>query len=201
MGEWMELKEEQRDGLAEYVNIGFGRAAASLSMLLGQKIVLDAPEVQLFEARGLKMTFDNLVSGQLVIVHQSFNGILTGNVFLLMEVENVTVLVDLLSGGSGTTHRFSISDREVLTEVGNILLNAYIGSFGNLLKVQVRFSVPHLTIEPSESVLSRLDQADSKYLLLVKTKFQLLSGGVNGYVALVIGEDSLAKLIQRMEGG
>ena len=194
----MDFKEEQRDALAEYVNIGFGRAAASLSILLGQKIVLHAPDVKLFPPSGLKPTFEELISGEKVIVFQSFSGKLSGNVFLLMDMDSVTILVDLLSGGKGVSHRFCISDREALTEVGNILLNAYVGSFGNLLKVQIRFTVPHLVMESIDAVLLELAQNLSHYLLLVKTEFQLSTGGVNGYVALVIGEDSLDLLMHQL---
>ena len=149
----MNLNEEQRDALAELVNIGFGRAAASLSILIGQKIELHAPEVRLFHPNELKPALGSLISNQSVIVHQTFTGSLRGSVFLLMDMKSATSLVDLLSGGTGDSHRFSASDREAMIEIGNILLNAYIGSFGNLLKVQIRFSVPQLVMDSFETTL------------------------------------------------
>jgi len=45
------------------------------------------------------------------------------------------------------------SAREVLTEVGNILLNACLGTFGNILKVQVSFSVPRLNLESLSAII------------------------------------------------
>lgn len=194
----MNLNEEQRDALAELVNIGFGRAAASLSMLIGQKIELHAPEVKLFHPDELKSALGSLINSQSVIVHQTFAGNLRGSVFLLMDLKSVTSLVDLLGGGSGDSHRFSASDREALIEIGNILLNAYVGSFGNLLKVQIRFSVPKLVMDSFETAIQELSLDPSRYLLLVKTEFRLLKGDVSGYVALITGEDSLELLIQRM---
>lgn len=194
----MNLNEEQRDALAELVNIGFGRAAASLSTLIGQKIELHAPEVRLFHPDELKSALGSLISSQSVIVHQTFTGSLRGSVFLLMDMKSVTSLVDLLGGGSGESHRFSASDREALIEIGNILLNAYVGSFGNLLKVQIRFSLPKLFMDSFETAIQELSLDPSRYLLLVKTEFRLLKGDVSGYVALITGEDSLELLIQRM---
>ena len=39
----MELTSTQQDALIELLNIGFGRAAASLSQLTGHRVVLDVP--------------------------------------------------------------------------------------------------------------------------------------------------------------
>jgi chemotaxis protein CheC len=44
----------------------------------------------------------------------------------------------------------------VLTEVGNILLNACLGTFGNILKVQVSFSVPRLNLESLNQIVESL---------------------------------------------
>jgi chemotaxis protein CheC len=41
----MSLSPDQIDKLTEIVNIGFGRAAASLSSLVQQRILLSVPEI------------------------------------------------------------------------------------------------------------------------------------------------------------
>ena len=43
----MELTAVQRDALTELINIGFGRAAASLSRLTGYRVLLDVPSVSI----------------------------------------------------------------------------------------------------------------------------------------------------------
>ena len=43
----MQLSSSQLDALAEVVNIGVGRAAASLSELLGTRIELSVPQIQI----------------------------------------------------------------------------------------------------------------------------------------------------------
>ena len=43
----MELTTTQQDALIELLNIGFGRAAASLSQLTGHRVVLDVPQVSI----------------------------------------------------------------------------------------------------------------------------------------------------------
>ena len=41
----MELTAVQQDALIELLNIGFGRAAASLSQLTGHRVLLEVPQV------------------------------------------------------------------------------------------------------------------------------------------------------------
>ena len=43
----MELTAVQQDALVELLNIGFGRAAASLSQLTGHRVLLEVPQVTL----------------------------------------------------------------------------------------------------------------------------------------------------------
>ena len=41
----MQLNEVQHDALVELLNIGFGRAGASLSQLTGHRVLLEVPQV------------------------------------------------------------------------------------------------------------------------------------------------------------
>ena len=41
----MQLTAVQQDALVELLNIGFGRAAASLSQLTGHRVLLEVPQV------------------------------------------------------------------------------------------------------------------------------------------------------------
>ena len=66
------------------------------------------------------------------------------------------MLKELLTDEPALPLSIDASAREVLTEVGNILLNACLGTFGNLLKVQVSFSVPHLSLDTLHGVLESL---------------------------------------------
>jgi chemotaxis protein CheC len=193
------LTEYQRDILTETVNIGFGRAAASLSILVGQKVVLDVPQISILSIHDLSGVMSSMYS-DLAAVEQQFSGGLHGDVVLIMDLDVASVFIDLLSGGPGVSRQLTFSDREALLEVGNILLNAYIGSFGNLLKTQVNVSIPLLHMHSLEKLLTMIeDEGKNPYVLLVKTKFLLNNGSVVGHVALIIEADSLDDLFQSIE--
>jgi chemotaxis protein CheC len=93
------------------------------------------------------------------------------------------------------------SAREVLAEVGNILLNACLGTFGNLLQVQVSFSVPHLSLDTLSSVLESLmiNREGLRYAMVVHAGFRLREAEVRGYLVIVLSVASLDRLIRSVE--
>ena len=80
-------------------------------------------------------------------MHQIFSGPVGGDALLILDHAAAGMLKELLTNEPPLPLALDASAREVLTEVGNILLNACLGTFGNLLQVQVSFSVPHLNLD------------------------------------------------------
>jgi chemotaxis protein CheC len=93
------------------------------------------------------------------------------------------------------------SAREVVTEIGNIVLNACLGTFGNLLKVQVSFSVPHLTLDTLESVVGSVavDRQGVRYALIIHSSFRLRNSSLTGYLVIVLGVASIERLMHALE--
>ncbi|MGB3058673.1 MAG: chemotaxis protein CheC, partial [Anaerolineae bacterium] len=74
----MNLTAQQEDALVELINIGFGRAAAALSELTGQRVLLDVPHVTITPLDQLRQALDGFVSGDIATVHQIFGGQVAG---------------------------------------------------------------------------------------------------------------------------
>src|SRR5262249_12066328 len=129
-GYTMQLTEFQLDAVSELINIAFSRAAASLSAILeGNRVDLDVPEVSVHPLNQLWPALSRLVQGEVASVHQVFTGPVAGDAFLLLNFEGATRLVDLLTGSTTPTAYMGASTKEVVTEVGNILMNACLGVF------------------------------------------------------------------------
>lgn len=196
----MLLSPSQQDALSELVNIGFGRAAASLSTLVRQRVLLNAPvvSVHLLDDLYQQLSFDQ---AEVATVHQIFSGQISGDALLILDTGGALRLIGLLTDEPAPGGRLTPSDREALMEVGNILLNAFIGSFGNLLKVHITFAVPRLRLEAVTDLLDTLaiGQQEIRYALLVKTRFVIQDGQVEGFVALVMGIESLDQFFNAME--
>jgi chemotaxis protein CheC len=197
----MQLTAAQQDALVELLNIGFGRAAASLSQLTGHRVLLDVPQVALHPIEEVGDALERNVHGHVASVHQIFTGPVGGDALLILDEAGAAILKELLTNEPALPLSIDASAREVITEVGNILLNACLGTFGNLLKVQVSFSVPHLSIENVSALLESLivTQQGIRYALIVHAGFRLRDTQVTGYLMIVLSVASLDRLIRAVE--
>ena len=197
----MDLTAIQEDALKELLNIGFGRAAASLSQLTGHRVLLDVPAVSIHPIENLKDALASVIRDDVASVHQIFSGPVAGDALLILNYQAAGILKELLTDEPALPLHVDASAREVLTEVGNILLNACLGTFGNLLDVQVSFSIPHLDLDTLHGVLQSLlvNREGMRYGLLVHAGFQLRDAAVTGYLVIVLSVASLDRLIKAVE--
>ena len=197
----MNFTEDQRDAVTELVNIAFARTAAALSDLTGNRVELSVPEMAAYPLRDLEPALAKFVRGEVATVHQIFGGPVSGDAFLLLEVEGAARLVGLLTQADAPTPKMGASDREVLAEVGNILLNACLGVFGDLLQVRFTFSVPRLQLETLGSMLASLmvGQDEIRHALLIGTRFNVRASDVTGCLVMVLGVTSLQKFVTAVE--
>lgn len=197
----MELTEVQRDALTELINIGFGRAAASLSRITGHRVLLEVPQVAIHPMGEVNAALGGLVQGDIATVHQVFSGPVAGDALLVLDASGAALIKQLLTDEMPLPLAMDASGQEVVTEVGNILLNACLGMFGNLLKVQVSFSVPRLTLETLGLVLDSLtiDREELRYALVVHAAFRLRDNSLSGYLVIMLGVSSLDRLLHAVE--
>ncbi|PTX91185.1 chemotaxis protein CheC [Opitutus sp. ER46] len=193
----MELTLNQKDALSELINIGYGRAAGALSELTGYRITLEAPQVAMYDIGEVGTILSTLISGDVASVNQVFSGPVAGNALLLLDERSALVLSELLTDERTASHRFDANAREVITEVGNILLNACLGVFGNLLQIQVSFAVPRMQVEAVDGVLRSITIASEElqYALMIHTRFHLRASNVTGYFVIILGLTSLDRLL------
>lgn len=197
----MVLTERQNDSLSEVINIAFSRAASSLSELTSRRILIEAPSVESVPIAKLPDTLRNFVDGDIATVHQIFSGAVGGDVFLLFSHESAVTLANLMTDSYGVTGKLDASLKEVLTEVGNILLNACLGTFGNLLEVRVSFAVPRLHLDTLGTLVDSIevDQKELTYAIVASASFQVKETTVQGYLIIVLGVTSLEHLLQKLE--
>lgn len=197
----MTLTPDQQDALTELVNIAFSRTAAALSDLTGNRVELSVPTVTSHPIGELQKALSQYVSGEVATIHQIFGGPVAGDAFLLLDVDGAARLVGLLTDAEAPTRQMGTSAKEVLTEVGNILLNACLGVFGDLLQVRFTFAVPRLQLESLGSMLGSLmvEQDELRHALLIGARFGILKSDVTGCLVLVLGITSMTKFVATVE--
>jgi chemotaxis protein CheC len=197
----MLLTEKQRDALSEVINIAFARTAASLSELSGHRVLLDAPGVEVVAIDELPAALGTFIQEEIISVHQIFSGPVAGDALLMLNHGGAITLTDLLCEYRVPSKKLDASACEALTEVGNILLNACLGVFGNLLHVHVSFSMPRLHLEHLDQLIRSVTVGteELRYAVVVSAAFRIRENSVSGYLAIVLGVSSLDRLVRAIE--
>ena len=198
----MTIPVMDHDALTELFNIGLHRAAASLSELTGQRIIVDLPRLWVCPVQETHLRLRELLDGELATVHQIFMGNVDGDAVLVLEYEAASRLAALLTNGDvALDGRLDQSAREVLTEVGNVILSSCLSAFGDMLHVAVTFSVPRIHVESLDGLLRSLkvETDELHFTLLAATRFRLTEGEVSGYLMIAIGLASLERINKSLE--
>ncbi|ARF18472.1 chemotaxis protein CheC [Sporosarcina sp. P3] len=151
-----DITEMHLDVLKEIGNIGAAHAATSLSQLLGQKIDMRVPKVEL-------VTFDemfDLAGGTEKVVAGIFlriEGDLTGTMFFVLTIESATQFIRKLTGDVA----FTFTDVEdlgmgasALQELGNILSGSYLSALSDFTSLNIYPTVPSLSIDMVGAIVS-----------------------------------------------
>jgi chemotaxis protein CheC len=197
----MTLTERQRDALTELVNIAFGLTASKLSEISGNRVVLEAPTIAVHPLDALATELGLFVTGDVATVHQVFTGPVSGDAILFLNYEDAIRLSNLLVEEHLRSQRFDSATGEILTELGNMLLSACLGTFGNLLQVHITFSIPRLNLDSLEHFLDSISIGgdELRYAVVITASFNIREQGVDGRIVIVLGVSSVEKLIQAVE--
>ena len=197
----MELRPNHREALAEVINIGYARAGKALSDLTGQRVVLNAPKVEVHSIDVVRAQLNDFIKGEVASVHQVFSGPVSGHALLLVGDETAEALTSALVPAALTPEDRRAARREALTEVGNILLQASMGACGDLLQVHVSFTVPRLHIESVDDMLNSVcvNNQELQFALLVRTRFELQNSQVSGYIVVILGVTSFSRLRDELD--
>ena len=95
----MALKELEQDALTEIFNIGVGMAADVLSQMVGERVKLSVPVVELTNQQQAKNYYLAREQRQLCSIRQTFSGEVTTDAILMFPEENSLELVRLMVGG------------------------------------------------------------------------------------------------------
>lgn len=159
----------QLDALREVSNIGVGNAATALSTLLGTKIDMSVPSVNMVELNELlTKSGEEVVVGIIVRVV----GDIPGNILILFEKDMAENVIDYLLGSSVGID--SEMGNSVLCEVGNILSGSYMNAIAQFTKLFVNASVPAVACDMMSAILATTFMESGQfdeYILDIETIF------------------------------
>ena len=191
----MKLTAWQEDVLKETFNIGVGKAAAALVSLVGPEaeVRLTVPTVCMVPLAHLARELDSEEGEETTSVSETFEGKVRGRAALLYSKRECLALVALLLGEDPTKLEFGEVEGDVLLEVGNIVLNAFLGTVDNTLDLCIEASVPEIR---RGDWLDHLDEEGELEVLFVRVGFSMLNSEHSGHIDFCLDHEASAALIE-----
>ena len=203
----------EQDALVEVLNIGVGRAAASLAQMVGEEVSLSIPRFAMVDRQGALAMIGEEKQGFVAAVRQTFHGPFHGSAMLIYPEEKSLELVrSLLNEEDLALETLTELERESLLEVGNVILNACLGSIANLMEIEFSCELPEFLRNRFGALLGEpfsRDDGDSggKLILFLFVDFVTHGSAFKGYVVLLLDvvamvriKKELGLLIQRYQG-
>lgn len=140
------LAKRHLDALSEFMNVGAGHAAKALDEMLGVSAQLQVPKVDYWRPAACQSALKRAVGERLDQVTLGFAGPVVGHAAILIEPVLTAPLVELgLGAPPQECDRGDVV--AMLEEMGNIILNATMGSLSNVVGVDLLYRVPQYARE------------------------------------------------------
>lgn len=194
------LSELELDSLQEIMNMAFGQAAADLAEVVDVFVQLNAPRVQLLTINELQQHLISTIPSYETsrVVEQHYRGEGEGVALLIFPHGAEHQLVSLFQPEHDElleSDTILELEREVLMEVGNILIGACIGRLFDLLKRGVTYLPPHSTNGHAFTGLVESGGfAEDDFAIMIQTCFNFEDREVSGHLFLVNRQSSLHAL-------
>ncbi len=202
------LSEYQRDALVELWNMAINQAAGRLSELVGRTVELSIPHLRLLDLEGLRRFLDEEIRPGAPCINQGFEGDFAGNALLIYPRSSAVRLASVLLGDDRAVEELSSADQSALIEVGNIMLNSCIGAIGEVLGLPVVFHLPDMVL-PARDIIGNVlggahwrvpaADADTAVAFLLESEMVVEGADIAGYIAIAMGGDTAALLVEHME--
>ncbi|MEW6260853.1 MAG: response regulator [Thermodesulfobacteriota bacterium] len=195
------LTESDRQAFAELINQSMNRAASTLSELLAKPVILKIPEFDLMSATSLTSFFQNELVEVGVTVRQRFSGPMSGISAIVFTTAHAIYLVRALVGTKVELGKLSSAEQSVLTEMGNVVLNAAISVLADLGEGRTRISLPDLNMnlngeEAARLLLTHITGNEKAFVFV--SRLTIGDMELVSYLILLMSESEIHLLLDRV---
>lgn len=186
---------QQRDALAELVNIGMGQAGDALARLFDTYIHLSIPRITVVHPQDVSQAIAALVdnTGPIVAVRQAFSSRIRGEALVVYAEGGCDELSDLV--------RYpDVSSDELLLEISNVLVGACVGGLAAQFALELSFSPPSI-LGKHRSIVELLDTGclPWKTALIAEVNFRVDDRAFRCHLLTFWPDESLRVLLRAVD--
>ncbi len=193
----LQLSPLEEDLLTEMFNLGVGSASNSLSKMVDQEVKLSVPTVIFDSIENVAASIgnDQFICG----VTQEIKGPFNAQSMLLFPEEGSFEVVNRMLGDSLSREMLVDMQQEALSEIGNIVLNACIGSIAQMLGSTFEVDLPSYKLETAEHILITDNRKSIDTVMFIHVEMTLSESAITGYMAFLLETGSMTKLQQSLK--
>lgn len=206
----MKYNELGEDILKEIFNISVGQSADMLSEIVGRKIILDVPSVEIIDLENtnkeIDKAFNKIPEGTLMMSSINFEKRIQGKANLIFPANKMRKFINLCIDEENSEivndMNFTDMDLDIIREVGNIVLNAIVGGIGNFLDIILEYTIPEVTIFDKIDFKGDIKDKEDLCMIILYISFIIEDTEIEGAIIIDLTLNSLEELmkeIQRLE--
>ncbi|MHA4869913.1 chemotaxis protein CheC [Duganella sp. PWIR1] len=190
--ELTELTEAETDALVEIFNIGVGHAAAAMSAIVHEEVCMSVPSLRFARRSLAARELGDKVA--LCGISQQYAGAYATEAILMFPEAASFEIVRMMVGDAVPIEELGEMEREAMSEIGNIVLNACVGTMANMFHHELRGSLPTYRIGTSEDILNPHHDSTDPPVLTLRIAFSLERQQLRGYLAFILSMATLSDL-------
>lgn len=188
------LSDKQIDTITEIINIGVGRGSASLSQMIDGDIHLDVPYINVIKFDDIQEELDKMNVTDVHSVELKFSGEYEGSANVILSEDSAIRLASILIQEDKDSEKLKEMKDGIMIEVGNIILNAIMGSFGNILDAPLDYHMPRSFQGDVVGLHGQLDKEKFSQILICRTNFNAQGKNISGEILIMYEMKSFDKL-------
>jgi chemotaxis protein CheC len=194
------LSELHIDALTEVFNVGAGRAAASLSEIVGDEVKLSVPSIEVKRSEEADGAVMSLNSARFGAVSQQFSGPFDAEAVLLFTEDHALEIVRDMMGSQMSIEELAEFEQEAMCELGNIILNACLSAMADMLGISLNSSLPTYKIATTEEIFKGISNSpDQPFILVLHIDLTIEKRHSEGHLIFLLSSMSLRNLVTHID--
>jgi len=188
--------KDEMDILKEVGNTAAAHGSIALSEILGKKIKLHLPIVDIIPCKNIEKPIPQ--EGMSMTLQTQLLSGLEGKIVFILEEKQAYKLIDICHTGKGVkkTGVFTEMGMSLIKEVGNIVIASYISALGFFLKKLIIPSLPILINAPLQEIIKLVvaGYGEEDYILVVESVFEESENKIRGNFWLLLTPNSAKEI-------
>ncbi len=190
------FSELELDALRETMNMSFGSATADLAEVMDIFVKLNIPEIEILSGNDLisQLNHDIKDFGTCNIIHQEYFGDFHGRVMLIFPWGIEKELLSYFRHPDTTSFQSDELinlEKEVLLEIGNILIGACVGRFFDFINSRISYLPPQcIQGRQFSKVFRQAHSSEETPFISISTHFAFEDRRVAGHLFLINRADA-----------